>query len=51
MLELKSIGYLEYQEVKKGRDISSDFLKEVQNLLWQNTVDAPDIVRKKLLWM
>lgn len=48
MLELKSIGYLEYQEVKKGRDIQFQILKEVQNLLWQNTVDAPGIVRTKV---
>lgn len=39
MLELKSIGYLEYQEVKKGRDIQFQILREVQSLLWQNKAD------------
>uniref|UniRef100_UPI003AF08574 hypothetical protein n=1 Tax=Escherichia coli TaxID=562 RepID=UPI003AF08574 len=38
MLELKSIGYLEYQEVKKGRDIQFQiFLKEVQKLALAKT--------------
>ncbi|HHM0250492.1 TPA: protein RepA, partial [Escherichia coli] len=32
MLELKSIGYLEYQEVKKGRDIQFQIFKRSPKL-------------------
>nr|UGK56511.1 hypothetical protein [Escherichia coli] len=50
MLELKSIGYLEYQEVKKGRDIQFQiFLKRSpKTCSGKNTVDAPGIVRTKV---